>query len=80
MACDDEATARRLAADVQAFKVGIDGFPALGVTSPSPSVAAAPRDRGTFVGGDFLVHAVTQGPADERLFGDFSDYRLEPPT
>ncbi len=34
--------------------------------------------RGCFVGGAYLVQAVTQGPPGERLYGNFVDYQLLP--
>ena len=36
--------------------------------------------KGAFVGGDYLVQAVTYGPEgpDERLYGNFPDYSLYP--
>ena len=34
--------------------------------------------RGAFVGGELLVRAVTEGPAAERLPGNFPDYQLMP--
>ncbi len=79
VACDDEETAQRLAADVQAFKVGINKSRSRGDKS-EPFGGRGASWRGAFVGGELLVQAVTEGPADERLFGNFSDYRLEPPT
>ncbi len=79
VACDDPETAQRLAADVQAFKVGINKSRSRGDKS-EPFGGRGASWRGAFVGGELLVHAVTEGPADERLFGNFSDYRLEPPT
>jgi hypothetical protein len=36
--------------------------------------------RGAFVGGTLLVHAVTEGPPGERLYGNFPSYSLYPPT
>ena len=34
--------------------------------------------RGAFVGGALLVHAVTEGPADERLYGNFPSHARYP--
>jgi hypothetical protein len=36
--------------------------------------------KGAFVGGELLVHAVTQGPPGEQLFGNFPDYQRYPPV
>ncbi len=77
IACDEPGTARRIASELRAFKVGINAV-------------RSRRDReetfggigqswqGCFVGGTYLVHAVTQGPPGERLFGNFPDYTLLP--
>ncbi len=79
IACDDETMAGRLAMDVQAFKVGINRTRSRG-DKAEPFGGRGASWRGAFVGGELLVHAVTEGPAGERLFGNFPDYRLEPPT
>ena len=79
VACDDEATAKRLAADVQAFKVGINKTRSRG-DKAEPFGGRGASWRGAFVGGELLVQAVTEGPEGERLFGNFPDYRLEPQT
>ena len=34
--------------------------------------------KGAFVGGEHLVHAVTQGPEDELLYGNFPGYNRYP--
>ncbi len=34
--------------------------------------------KGCFVGGEYLVRAVTQGPAGEQLYGNFPDHTLAP--
>jgi hypothetical protein len=34
--------------------------------------------KGCFVGGKYLVQAVTVGPPGERLYGNFPDYTLLP--
>jgi hypothetical protein len=34
--------------------------------------------QGALVGGELLVHAVTQGPPAEHLFGNFPDYQRYP--
>jgi len=79
LACDDEGLAKRLAGELQAFKVGINKPRSRG-DKAEPFGGRGASWRGAFVGGEHLVHAVTEGPADERLFGNFPDYRLEPPT
>lgn len=79
VACDDPETAQRLAAQVQAFKVGINKTRSRG-DKAEPFGGRGASWRGAFVGGELLVHAVTEGPADERRYGNFPDYRLEPQT
>lgn len=79
VACDDEATAQRLAADLQAFKVGINRPRSRGDRDEVFGGKGASW-RGAFVGGELLVHAVTQGPPGERLYGNFASYSLYPPS
>ncbi|WP_309113723.1 aldehyde dehydrogenase family protein [Saccharothrix sp.] len=79
LSCDDESTARRLAADVNAFKVGINAPRSRGDRDEVFGGRGASW-RGAFVGGALLVHAVTEGPPGERLYGNFPSYSLYPPT
>ncbi|MQA10986.1 MAG: aldehyde dehydrogenase family protein [Pseudonocardiaceae bacterium] len=78
VACDDESTAQRLAAEVQAFKVGINRPRSRGDRDEVFGGRGASW-RGAFVGGDLLVQAVTHGPTGERLYGNFPSYTLYPP-
>jgi acyl-CoA reductase-like NAD-dependent aldehyde dehydrogenase len=77
ISCDDEETARRLAGEVRAFKVGINRPRSRGDREELFGGLGASW-RGAFVGGRLLVHAVTQGPPGERLPGNFPDYTLLP--
>jgi acyl-CoA reductase-like NAD-dependent aldehyde dehydrogenase len=77
LACDDEATAARLATQLQAFKVGINKPRSRGDRNEYFGGRGASWS-GAFVGGDLLVQAVTAGPPDERLYGNFSSYSLYP--
>ncbi|RKN04956.1 aldehyde dehydrogenase family protein [Streptomyces radicis] len=79
LACDDQATATRLAAQLQAFKVGINAPRSRGDRA-EPFGGRGASWHGAFVGGELLVHAVTQGPPGERLFGTFADYARYPAT
>ncbi len=79
LACDDEQTAIRLAAQVQAFKVGINAPRSRG-DRDEPFGGRGASWHGAFVGGELLVRAVTRGPAGERLHGNFPSYALYPPT
>jgi acyl-CoA reductase-like NAD-dependent aldehyde dehydrogenase len=77
LACDDERQAARLAADVQAFKVGINRPRSRGDREEVFGGRGASW-RGAFVGGSLLVHSVTQGGDDERPYGNFSSYSRYP--
>jgi acyl-CoA reductase-like NAD-dependent aldehyde dehydrogenase len=79
LACDDEPTASRLAEDVQAFKVGINRPRSRGDRAEVFGGKGASW-RGAFVGGALLVHAVTQGPPDERPYGNLPSYSRYPAT
>ncbi|MGP3927974.1 aldehyde dehydrogenase family protein [Streptomyces sp. 8N616] len=77
LSCDNEETARRLASEVRAFKVGL-GKPRSRGDREELFGGFGASWRGAFVGGELLVRAVTQGPAGERLPGNFPDYHLMP--
>lgn len=77
LSCDDEATANRLATEVRAFKVGI-GVPRSRGDRDEEFGGYGASWHGAYVGGDLLVRAVTEGPAGERLPGNFRDYTLQP--
>jgi acyl-CoA reductase-like NAD-dependent aldehyde dehydrogenase len=79
LACDDEHLARQLAAEVQAFKIGINRPRSRG-DKAEPFGGRGASWKGAFVGGELLVHAVTQGPPGEHLFGNFPDYHRYPPA
>jgi len=75
LSCDDPQTTQRLAGHVRAFKVGRGGPRSRGDRDELFGGLGASW-RGAFVGGELLVHAVTQGPPSERLPGNFPDYQL----
>jgi acyl-CoA reductase-like NAD-dependent aldehyde dehydrogenase len=79
LACDDEELAGKLATDLQAFKVGINKPRSRG-DRDEPFGGRGASWKGAFVGGDLLVHAVTAGEPDERLYGNFPDYNSYPST
>jgi len=79
LACDDTELAARLARDVQAFKVGINQPRSRG-DREEPFGGRGASWKGAFVGGELLVHAVTEGPAGEVLYGNFPDYARYPAT
>ncbi|MEU6552178.1 aldehyde dehydrogenase family protein [Streptomyces sp. NPDC046915] len=77
LATDDRATYDRLAPQIRAFKVG-HGKPRSRGDRDELFGGFGASWRGAFVGGELLVRAVTQGPAGERLPGNFPDYQLLP--
>ncbi|GAA5181242.1 aldehyde dehydrogenase family protein [Rugosimonospora acidiphila] len=78
LACDDSELAGKLAADLQAFKVGINKPRSRGDREETFGGRGASW-KGAFVGGDLLVQAVTMGEPDERLYGNFPDWTAMPP-
>lgn len=79
LACDDIELARRLSGELQAFKVGINKPRSRG-DRDEPFGGRGASWKGAFVGGSHLVHAVTTGPPDERLYGNFPGYHRYPET
>ncbi|MFE2507823.1 aldehyde dehydrogenase family protein [Streptomyces naganishii] len=75
LSTDDRATFDRLAPHVRAFKTG-HGRPRSRGDRDELFGGFGASWRGAFVGGELLVRAVTQGPAGERLPGNFPDYHL----
>jgi acyl-CoA reductase-like NAD-dependent aldehyde dehydrogenase len=78
LACDNAELAGKLAADLQAFKVGINKPRSRG-DRDEPFGGRGASWKGAFVGGDLLVQAVTVGEPDERLYGNFPDWTAMPP-
>ncbi|MGW6532329.1 aldehyde dehydrogenase family protein [Streptomyces venezuelae] len=72
LSTDDPATYERLAPQIRAFKTGW-GKPRSRGDREEPFGGFGASWRGAFVGGELLVRAVTQGPAGERLPGNFPD-------
>ncbi|MDG4861162.1 aldehyde dehydrogenase family protein [Streptomyces sp. T-3] len=77
LSTDDPATYARLAPQIQAFKVG-HGKPRSRGDREELFGGFGASWSGAFVGGELLIRAVTQGPAGERLPGNFPEYRLMP--
>jgi len=77
IANDDEASATRMAEQVQAFKVGINRLRSRGDREEAFGGYGASW-KGAFVGGEYVVHAVTQGPPGEILYGNFPGYTRYP--
>jgi len=77
IACDDPATARRVAAELRAFKVGINKVRSRG-DRDEVFGGIGQSWKGCFVGGRYLLLSVTQGAPGEKLYGNFPDYSLLP--
>lgn len=77
IACDDAATSARVAGELRAFKVGVNKMRSRG-DREEVFGGIGQSWKGHFVGGKYLVNAVTRGPAGERDFGNFPDYTLVP--
>jgi len=77
IACDDQRTAQRIAGELRGFKVGVNKVRSRG-DREEPFGGIGESWKGCFVGGEYLVRSVTQGPAGERLHGNFPDYTLLP--
>ncbi|MBA3943910.1 MAG: aldehyde dehydrogenase family protein [Herpetosiphonaceae bacterium] len=77
VACDDARLGQMIAQDVRAFKVGLNTVRSRG-DNEEVFGGMGQSWKGCFVGGQYLVQAVTQGPPDEHLYGNFPDYRLLP--
>ncbi|MET9558532.1 aldehyde dehydrogenase family protein [Streptomyces sp. NPDC006645] len=77
VSCDDETTALRIGAEVRSFKLGVNRPRSRGDREEHFG-GQGNSWRGAFVGGDLLMHAVSRGPAGERLPGNYPDYTLLP--
>ena len=77
LSCDDKESYDRLAPQIRAFKVG-HGKPRSRGDRDELFGGFGDSWSGAFVGGELLVRAVTEGPAAERLPGNFPDYHLMP--
>ncbi|MEV4802121.1 aldehyde dehydrogenase family protein [Nonomuraea sp. NPDC049421] len=77
LSCEEEATFRRLAPEVRAFKVGHNRPRSRGDRDELFGGLGASW-RGAFVGGELLVRAATSGQDGERLPGNFPGYTLLP--
>ncbi|MFJ9038368.1 aldehyde dehydrogenase family protein [Streptomyces sp. NPDC102406] len=77
LSTDDTATYERLAPQIRAFKVG-HGKPRSRGDRDELFGGFGASWRGAFVGGELLIRAVTEGPAGERLPGNFPEYHLMP--
>lgn len=77
IACDDTDQAARLATELRAFKVGINRVRSRGDRDEAFG-GLGESWKGCFVGGEHLVRALTTGPDDAGLYGNFPDHQLLP--
>jgi acyl-CoA reductase-like NAD-dependent aldehyde dehydrogenase len=77
LASDDEGFAKSLAGELRGYKVGMNAVRSRGDKEESFG-GIGQSWKGCFVGGKYLVQAVTNGAAGERLYGNFQDYTLLP--
>ncbi|MBA0128328.1 aldehyde dehydrogenase family protein [Haloechinothrix sp. YIM 98757] len=79
ISCDDELTARRLAGELRAFKVGINQ-PRCRGAGDEPFGGCGDSWRGPYVGGDLLVRAVTSATRPGRVYGNFPSFSRTVPA
>ena len=77
IATDDANLPKQVAGDLRCFKFGHNKVRSRGDNEESFG-GFGQSWKGCFVGGRYLVEAVTAGPAGERLKGNFPDYVLLP--
>lgn len=77
IACDNPTEAAEIATQLRGYKVGVNGMKSRGDREATFG-GLGESWKGCFVGGEHLVHAVTKGDAQERLFGNFPEYTLLP--
>ena len=77
LATDDPAIARQVQDQVRAFKFGVTKVRSRG-DRDEPFGGVGGSWKGCFVGGHYLVEAVTAGSPGEQLHGNFPDYNLLP--
>ncbi|NUO62876.1 MAG: aldehyde dehydrogenase family protein [Gemmatimonadaceae bacterium] len=77
LATDDAQLARELSGEIRSFKIGVNSVRSRG-DREEVFGGIGQSWRGCFVGGRYLVQAVTEGAPGERLYGNFADYTLLP--
>jgi acyl-CoA reductase-like NAD-dependent aldehyde dehydrogenase len=79
IATDDPKVALRIRREVRAFKVGVNVLRSRGDRDELFG-GVGQSWKGCFVGGIHLVRAITYGPADDKLYGNFPEHVLMPET
>lgn len=77
LATDDERWAQTVTAELRGFKTGVNVVRSRG-DKEEIFGGIGQSWKGCFVGGKYLVEAVTTGMPGERLYGNFPDYTLLP--
>jgi acyl-CoA reductase-like NAD-dependent aldehyde dehydrogenase len=77
IACDDHNTAKRVAHQLRGFKIGINTMRSRGDRDEFFG-GIGQSWKGCFVGGKYLVNAVTHGDEGEKLYGNFPEYTQLP--
>lgn len=77
VACDSAQTTGHILGELRSFKVGHNRPRSRGDRA-EVFEGIGQSWIGCIVGGGYLVNAVTEGPPNERLYGNFPDYTLLP--
>jgi acyl-CoA reductase-like NAD-dependent aldehyde dehydrogenase len=77
IACDDLEEGEIIANQLRGFKVGINKVKSRG-DNEATFGGIGESWKGCFVGGEYLVKAVTKGNDGEKLYGNFPEYTLLP--
>ncbi|MEL6557739.1 MAG: aldehyde dehydrogenase family protein [Bacteroidota bacterium] len=77
IACDKDKDSEEIAIQLRGYKVGVNAMKSRGDREATFG-GLGESWKGCFVGGEYLVQAVTNGPSGERLFGNFPEYTLLP--
>ncbi|MEM9896085.1 MAG: aldehyde dehydrogenase family protein [Bacteroidota bacterium] len=77
IACDSPEDAQEIAGQLRGYKVGINQVKSRGDREATFG-GLGESWKGCFVGGEYLVQAVTVGDENERLYGHFPEYTLLP--
>ena len=77
IACDDPSEASQIASQLRGFKIGVNAVRSRG-DREEVFGGIGQSWKGCFVGGRYLVLAVTQGDPGEKLYGNFPEYTQLP--
>lgn len=77
IACDDAQEAKEIASQLRAYKVGINKMKSRG-DNEATFGGVGESWKGCFVGGKYLVEAVTKTTDNKKLYGNFPEYTLMP--